>query len=759
MVYLVYSLWIGVVYMIKCNGKVIQLNKKNKSNLVNLLNVASDNPLISHFRRNSNNCIVRFIPKSILDDFNDRIIIQNNLVNDIGISDVYGQLFMNSLWDNFTYNPISYSDFSHIYRSDTMGHYNFRSQSLLFDLLDPIGVVQPAVYNDICIHSYIKVSDLDLLSNFISYSEDYYMVITHGYLLYENYNKLLNSKELNNDYFKLLENLIPFETYKRDYIYRMATPLHIYNGVTHIDFLRLSFIGLMGYLNTFENGINPFIVDNNPTRLISVLKGEYSSKINKNPKLLETKKSLRLLVPNGDVVSKIVLDIQKDGVSINSISDFIYPDIKKISELPHDISENFIHDNLSSLPTLSYGLSNILDLILRDYTRSCCDGKEIERGIIHLDLNDLLDICNPIINANMNYNLNEGYCFYNDWKCLNLLDIVEILCNNAPISFNQFKSELINIPKNEQFKYKSIPFTLLFAFILYRLTGRLSGFYKEKLLKVHPNVEISTNGLYNYSSTIDNYIKTGIIELENKCPKNVQKIEKEYDWSDLEGFSLSGNDLIQTFESEAESFVKQEIGFDREALNKFGDFGDLNFHDNVEKAKELTSEDLEKKDLLSVFGTADEGVEVSEDIEDMSNEDLVEFFGSSKGLNLNYPTNFDDVVKAPDLSKEYPTNPHREFGEDEPILTHHPLKDFDTGLDEFFKTSPYFDNNGDLRSILLDDIFNPGLDYSVAQIKSLIAREGINIDIFRKELLTRVLKKINSDEGIFEVYTALKNLF
>lgn len=88
-----------------------------------------------------------------------------------------------------------------------------------------------------------------------------------------------------------------------------------------------------------------------------------------------------------------------------------------------------------------------------------------------------------------------------------------------------------------------------------------------------------------------------------------------------------------------------------------------------------------------------------------------------------------------------------------------PMREFDTGLDTFFKNSPHFDKNDDLRAILLDDIFNPGLDYSVPQIKSLIVNNGITMDTFRKELLHRVLTKINSDEGIFEVYTLLKALF
>ena len=763
--------------MIKDTGKVIQLSKKNKVNLVNTLVAITDNPFIQHFRLNSNNCIVRFIPKNILDDFNDRVSIQNSFVDGFGENLVYGQLFTNSLWDDFTYNPISYSPFSHTYVSNTMGHYGFRSKTYLFNLLEPMALEGSEIYNDVCVHSYIRISDFPILASFIENKSDYYMVITHGYLLYEDFNKGLSYN------FDLLSNLIPFETYKRDYIYRMSTPLHIYNGCTHTDFLRLSFIGLTGYLSNFEQSVNPFMVNGNTVRTLNILKNECASKINKNGKLFETKKSIRLLVPNNDEVSKIVLDIHKDGVSVNSISNFKYPDIKNIGKLSHDISENFIHDNISGLPTLSYGLSNILDLILKDYTRSCCDGREIERGIIHLDLNDFLDVCNPIENKNVNCNSENDYCFYNDWKCLNLLDIVEVLCENSPISFEQFKFDFLAITdnissivtngavsNNEIFKYKSIPFILLFDFILYRLTGRLSGTYKEKLLKVHPNVEISTNGLFNYSSTIDKYIKYGTVELENKCPKNVQKIEKEYDWSDLEGFSLTGNDLIENFKEDS----APTSSFDPATL---GEFGNIDFSENVEEAKSLTSEDLSglkfsedsdieditPTDLAALFGTPS-GLDLSfESTPKNSGSDVVDYFGEPEVVESEEVSELDEEDDSFDLGAAM-GQPYLEndmFNPKEkdisPLNSFH--SEFDSGLSDFFKTSPYFDNKRDVKRILLDDIFNPGLDYSTSQIKSLIVQDVISIESFRKELLHRVIAKINSNEDIFDIYNALKNLF
>lgn len=769
--------------MIKANGKVIQLNKKNKNLLVHLFNQSNySNRNIKHFVENSDNCIVRFIPKSILDTFNERIEIQKRELNGSdGVSAenfVYGGLFTNSLWDSFTYNVISYSPFNLESISNNMGHYSFRGKTWLFDLLNPDALATLNIYNDICIHSYERVENLDFLSDFISINEDYFLVITHGYVLYEDYNKGVKTENYN-----LFDSIIPFDIYKRDYLYRMSTPLHIYNGVTHGDFLRLSFIATMGYLTSFENNFNPFILNGSLFRLMSTLKGEYNSKINKNPKLFEKKKSLRLLVPNPNNIcniNKITLDIDKNGVNINSITDFNYPNISKIATLSHDVSENFIHDNLSNLPTLSYGLSGILDSILKDYTRSCCDGISIERGIIHLDLNDLLDICNPLMNGEINRNIKNGKLtntFYDDWKCLELLDIVKELCEGSPISFNQLKSdfsEIVNniennlntIPEGEHFKYKSIPFVLLFSFVLYRLTGRLNGTYKEKLLKYHPNIEISTNGIFNYTSTIDNYIKTGVVELENKCPKNIQKMEKEYDLGDFEGFSFFGNDLIHDFEEKSESLISKDNGFDSDELNEFGK---IDFSESVEKAKSLDKSDFEvsfnenPKDILSVFG--EECKEDKDDeIRDVSDLDLNGLFGTKVGLDLSYEGDVETKETDGQKIKE-----ETDFGMNSSSETFtddffndaklNAFGEFDSGLSDFFKTSPYFDKNTELRDILIEDIFNPGLDYSVTQIKSLITRDGITMDTFRKELLHRVLEKINADDSIFDVYTALIKMF
>ena len=741
--------------MIKVNGKIVQLSKKNKVELGNLL-AGVDSKFISQFRLNLNNTIVRVIPKSVLDNFNEEIDI---ISSEDGSRIVYGGLFTNSLWDSLSINNISYCPFNEKV-SNVMTQYNFRGQSLLFDIFENYSALFDTCYNDICVHSFSPISKIPELINFVNCDEECYLVITHGYLLYEDYNKFVKNKDLD-----LLSFIIPFETYKRDYIYRMATPLHVYNAATHTDFMRLSFIGLMGYLCNFEKD-NLFALGHNSLKLFNVLKTEYNSKINKNAKLFETKKSLRLLVPNEDMISKVVLDVTKEGTFINSISNFKYPDIENIAKLPHDISENFIHDHLSSLPALSYGLSGVLDMILKDYTRSCCDGRQIERCVIHLDLDDLLNVCNPIMNAEMN---KTG--FYSDWKCIKLLNIVECLCENSVISFNQLQDDftvivanienhLQEVPKSEQFKYKSIPFVLLFSFILYRLTGRLSGIYKEKLLKYRPNVEISTNGLFNYSSTIDNYIQNGTIVLENKCPA-VQKIEKDCDWGDLEGFSLSGNDLIQTFEDEAESVVNKE-GFNNMDLDKFGD---IDFNDSVEEAKSLTPADFSsKKDFLSVFGEDVEDEEIENDvIEDVPENELKSVFSPSDDSPIDYPIYRAEDYDKVDLSQDFNLNPiytpTPPPSSEDFMPTPSPMREFDTGLDTFFKNSPHFDKNDDLRAILLDDIFNPGLDYSVPQIKSLIVNNGITMDTFRKELLHRVLTKINSDEGIFEVYTLLKALF
>lgn len=679
-------------------------------------------------------------------------------------------------------------------------------------------IFSPANTDEIIV-SIESLVDIPGISEYYSNCSDYILVIFHGVMTTNSFNHHVKNghcKSVNNENTKkvyLCENiykeLIGIDEYISKYLYRMTSPLHILNSVGNKNFLRLMNTSLYYFFKSLHipytvSSIEPLVGQNG--ELLKSLEELYKSSYDRFRKSstsfrLYQSTIIRFACPykaigNLSVKNKICfMDIEiskinkkpEGHVVVKSIFEREIPDFSNCDD---DTVENFIRDNFTKYPIVGYGIRGIFGEVLKNYSRNCIDGKTVQHTVCFLDLDDMLNVFsiynNDILVQKYKEKELDNFYFY-DWTCIDMLNIIpdSVLVDCLKLTKKEIKDDMKYLVNNitrilsnggisaDNTDGKDILRIVPLFYMFYLLThiftsSKFSKEFKNNLDLYNPSYILESNGLYDYSKDIDNYVKTGMLPLIIFEKENVVS----YNYKSSKVYHI--DDKITTKKNKSE-VIKEKLDAlaekqkEDEDVKPFGE-GSQMFIGHMDKQeyeyssfKDPTSPDLshlhqagpvDAYDMKSedVYNTPVEDADISEDalnnlrkcdeekkVEyiDMSTSDDKQEKQTSFGENVENPIGVGEMmneVKEFDLSSsDNSTNEGEE----------------DTQIDVLINQSVESSNN-----LYLNDFFDKELAFTETQIRVYLQRNVVSLDEFKGELSKKVLE-MEDLTSLFQIFNII----
>lgn len=520
-------------------------------------------------------------------------------------SGVYGEAFVHILkTGEVTYNPSVYSQIDLSKSQGDMFTVNSRDEVKTTNLLSSNShcLFNNDIYRNEHIVSYCFIDSLpEEVKIRVPKLKDYDILVIHfGVLTPKIFNKNRKSckKYPHNDSKvclspEIYKNLVSFQEYydtEKHEKHKMCSLLHIYNGASNADMLRLSFIlsthtlqqsqSLSSLVHdipslsslSFRNPLKNYKSKNAKGLLptFEVLNREKQNKMqyvfsgyNLNelytfclnlPNAKTSLKAMRNQESNG--FTNIILSLGKKSLNIDSI---ITESIGYLKDRDDDVYEGYIdslHNSQKEMPIISTNMRGIWGSIQKNYGRSI-DGSSIrERNVVYTDLQDICTSLYPLETYGIYESTSSNYYNLNtNWKCDMFMPIVKKLFSDnsktggltykqVEIDIKALISNIENLIKEiEQIKsndirvsnfisyLKAIPFLFIFSVILYKVLGTNYHSNQRTLISSYSHYIETPYGMFDYSEALTKYAK------EKIYPKLFFNYNVKYSMDELGDFS------------------------------------------------------------------------------------------------------------------------------------------------------------------------------------------------------------------------------